>query len=102
MMAREISAKLAEAMGKTALFLPKQGCNESDSEGTPLQDAEGLAAFRDEIRKTCPPNVELIEPDCHINDSAFCDAVLQQFAVWLAEGVVGTWAKAISTDPKGP
>ncbi len=88
MMAREMAGKLAEAKGKTALFLPIQGCNEWDREGAPLQDTGGLAAFCDEIRKTIPPNVQLIELDCHINDAAFCDAVLRLFDEWLATGVI--------------
>lgn len=88
MMAREMAAKLAGAAGKTSLFLPKQGCNEWDREGAPLADAEGLAAFCDEIRRTCPPNVDLIELECHINDEGFTAAVLELFDRWLAEGVV--------------
>ncbi|MFZ1468437.1 MAG: Tm-1-like ATP-binding domain-containing protein [Paracoccaceae bacterium] len=88
MMAREIATKLAGATGKTSLFLPRQGCNEWDRDGAPLQDAIGLEAFCDEVRKTCPPNVQLIELDCHINDAAFCDAVLQEFDEWLAKGIV--------------
>ena len=88
MMAREMAGKLAGATGKTSLFLPKRGCNEWDREGAPLADAEGLAAFCDEIRTTCPPNVELIELDCHINDEGFATAVLELFDRWLAEDVV--------------
>ena len=87
-MAREMAGKLAEAKGKTALFLPIQGCNEWDREGARLQDTGGLAAFCDEIRKTIPPNIQLIELDCHINDAAFCDAVLRLFDEWLATGVI--------------
>lgn len=90
MLAREIAAKLAAATGKTSLFLPNQGCNEWDRDGAPLADAAGLAAFCDEIRLACPPNVELVELDCHINDDAFCAAVLTQFDAWLAEGVIRT------------
>ncbi|MEZ5796978.1 MAG: Tm-1-like ATP-binding domain-containing protein [Paracoccaceae bacterium] len=86
--AREMAAKLATATGKTALFLPTQGCNEWDRKGAPLADAKGLAAFCDEIRKTCPPNVDLQELDCHINDDVFCDAVLAQFDRWLADGTI--------------
>jgi uncharacterized protein (UPF0261 family) len=87
-LAREIAAKLAGATGKTALFLPNQGCNEWDREGAPLADAQGLAAFCDEIRRACPPNVDLVELDCHINDDAFCTAVLAQFDAWVAEGAI--------------
>ncbi len=87
-MAREIAAKLATATGPVTLFLPAQGCNEWDREGAPLADAEGLAAFCDEVRRTCPPNVRLVELDCHINDAAFCEAVLAAFDGWLAAGTL--------------
>jgi uncharacterized protein (UPF0261 family) len=86
--ARAMAAKLAVATGKTALFLPNQGCNEWDRAGAPLADGEGLAAFCDEVRQTCPPNADLIELNCHINDAAFCDAVLARFDQWLADGVI--------------
>jgi uncharacterized protein (UPF0261 family) len=86
--AREMAAKLGLATGKTALFLPNQGCNEWDRAGAPLSDAAGLAAFCDEVRQTCPPNVDLVELDCHINDDAFCDAVLARFDAWVAAGVI--------------
>ncbi len=86
--AREIAAKPATATAPVTLFLPTRGCNEWDREGAPLADAAGLAAFCDEIHKSCPPNVTLEELDCHINDDAFCAAVLERFDQWLAEGVV--------------
>jgi len=88
MMAREMMRKLALATGKTSLFLPNLGGNEWDRYGAPLQDAKALAEFCDEIRKTCLPNVQLIELDCHINDAAFCDAVLALFDDWRATGVI--------------
>ncbi len=87
-MAREMAAKLAVAKGKTSLFMPKQGCNEWDREGAALADPEALAAFCDELRDACPPNVDLVELECHINDAAFSEAVLAVFDQWLDEGVV--------------
>ncbi len=86
--ARELAAKLAGATGETVLFLPLRGGNEWDREGAPLADAAGLAAFCDEMRDACPANVDLVELDCHINDDAFCEAVLRRFDEWLAKGVV--------------
>jgi uncharacterized protein (UPF0261 family) len=88
MMAQEMAGKLATATAATALFLPTQGGNEWDRTGGPLADAEGLAAFCDELRTACPPNVDLVELDCHINDAEFCAAVLACFDRWLEEGVV--------------
>ena len=86
--AREMAAKLATATGKTALFLPNLGCNEWDRAGAPLADAAGLAAFCDEVRQQTPANVSLHELDCHINDEAFCTAVLATFDQWVKDGVI--------------
>ena len=86
--AREICGKLAAAAAPVSFFLPMLGGNEWDRAGGPLADAEGLAAFVDEMRRVCPANVRLIELDAHINDAAFTDAVLAQFDEWVASGVV--------------
>ncbi len=86
--AREIAAKLARAQGPVTYFLPNQGGHEWDRAGGPLADAQGLAAFCDEVRRTCPANVTLVELDAHINDSAFAETVLAHFDSWLAQGVV--------------
>jgi uncharacterized protein (UPF0261 family) len=84
--ARAIMGKLAQARGETVFLLPTQGGNEWDRAGGPLHDAEGLAAFVYECRKACPANVMLVELDAHINDPAFCAAVLAVIDQWIAEG----------------
>lgn len=86
--ARAICRKLAMALGPVTLFLPLEGCNEWDRAGAPLADAAGLAAFVDEIRTACPPGVRLVEVAGHINDAAFCDAVLQDFDRLVAERAI--------------
>lgn len=86
--ARAICEKLAGATGPVAFFLPTGGCNEWDRAGGELHDAEGLAAFCDEMRRAVPETVELQELPCHINDRGFCEAVLAQFDAWLASGVI--------------
>lgn len=87
-LARVICSKLAIAKGPTTFLLPTHGGNEWDRTGGPLADADALAAFCNEMRKHCPPNVTLIELDAHINDQAFTDAVLAQFDAWVANGIV--------------
>lgn len=87
-MARDLCQKLAGAQGPVTFLLPLRGCNEWDRPGGPLSDPEGLAAFVDEMRQACPPNVTLVELDAHINDPAFAAAALQVFDRWVAEGVV--------------
>ena len=87
-MAREMCAKLAGATGPVTLLLPLLGCNEWDRPGGPLSDPEGLSAFIDEVRVACPPNVELIELEAHINDAGFADAALAVIDRWIADQVV--------------
>jgi uncharacterized protein (UPF0261 family) len=87
-MAREVSGKLASAKAPVTYILTTQGGNEWDRPGSPLHDPDGLTAFLDEARATCPANVTLVELDAHINDEAFTDAVLSQFDQWLADGVI--------------
>jgi uncharacterized protein (UPF0261 family) len=87
-LARVICEKLAMAKGPSVFLLPNKGGNEWDREGGPLHDAEGLAAFCDEMRKAVPLNVTLVELDAHINDAEFSDATLRIFDQWVADGVI--------------
>ncbi len=87
-MAQAMCRQLSDAKGPVNLILPLQGGNEWDRPGGPLHDAEGLAAFVDEIRTHCPDNVTLIELDSHINDAAFSDRVLADFDAWVAAGII--------------
>ncbi len=88
MMARAMCEKLAQAKSPVTFILPAQGGNEWDRESGPLRDAEGLAAFCDEMRNQLPGNVRLLELDAHINDAAFVDAALSVFDDWVATGVI--------------
>lgn len=87
-LARTFCTKLAGAKGPVTFLLPTQGGNEWDRADGPLHNAEGLTAFIDQMRQSCPPNVTLLELDAHINDTAFTDAVLAQFDTWVAEGLI--------------
>lgn len=87
-LAQEIASRLAAATGPTQFFLPKGGIEEWDRPGEPAHDPEGLAAFvtaaEDAMRGRVPTTVLA----CHINDEAFCTAVLAQLDAWVAEGIV--------------
>ena len=85
-MARAMCSRLAAAKGPVTFLLPLHGGNEWDRPGGVLADPEGLAAFIDEIRKSVPPNVDLVELDCHINDPEFVAAALEVFDRWHREG----------------
>lgn len=86
MVARAVMEKLAAARGETVFLLPLEGGNEWDRAGGPLQDAEGLAAFIDEVRACCPETVKLVEIAAHINDPPFVATVLAIIDGWIAEG----------------
>ncbi len=83
-----ICERLAKAKGPVTFILPLQGCNEWDRAGAPLHDADGMAAFADELRKNCPENVTMLELDSHINDGQFAECALAVFDNWLIEGTV--------------
>ncbi len=87
-LAQVLCKKLAAATGPTTFLLPRKGGNEWDREGAMLHDAEGMAAFCNQIVQSCPPNVTLSDLDCHINDPEFSDAVLAIFDDWVAKGVI--------------
>ena len=86
--AQEICQKLSTATAPVAVLLPAGGCNEWDRPGAPLHDADGLEAFRAEMRASCPRNAALHDLECHINDQAFADKALEIFDAWIASGVV--------------
>ena len=86
--AATICDKLSSATAPVALLLPTGGCNEWDRPGADLHDADGLAAFCDEITSRCPDTVDLHVLDCHINDHKFTTTALKVFDAWLENGTV--------------
>ncbi|MEL7465070.1 MAG: Tm-1-like ATP-binding domain-containing protein [Pseudomonadota bacterium] len=86
-LAREILDRLEAAAGPTEYFLPRHGIEEWDKPGEPAHDPEGLAAFV-AATENAGSSVSMTALDCHINDDAFCEAVLAKFDAWVAEGVV--------------
>jgi uncharacterized protein (UPF0261 family) len=91
--AREIAARLGQAQGPACLLLPQRGVEAWDLPGEPLHDPEGLEAFSTELQACMvsaerPPGLEFQALDLHINDDAFCEAALQVFDRWVAEGKV--------------
>lgn len=87
---RELANRLEAATGPVHFFLPVQGIEAWDKEGGEAYDPDALAEMVDEARQVMPGRVPMTELDAHINDAAFCDAVLAQFDVWVAEGLVST------------
>lgn len=86
--ARDIAERLAGATGPTRFFLPRGGVEEWDRPGAPAHDPKGLAMFVDAARAALDGRVPVTVLECHINDAAFCTAVLAQLDAWVAAGHV--------------
>jgi uncharacterized protein (UPF0261 family) len=93
-LARAMADRLAGATGPTHFFLPRNGIEEWDRPGEAAHDPEGLAAFVDETESAMTGRVALTALDCHINDPAFCEAVMTQLDAWVAQGLVPKGAAA--------
>ncbi len=87
-LAREMADRLAAATGPTHFFLPRGGIEEWDREGEAAHDPEGLAAFVAASEAALAGRVDFTALDSHINDAAFCAAVLDRFDAWVAAGLV--------------
>ncbi|WP_377193894.1 Tm-1-like ATP-binding domain-containing protein [Ruegeria meonggei] len=85
---RELANRMEAATGPVHFFLPVQGVEAWDRRGEEAHDPQALAEMVDEARKTIPDRVPMTELDAHINDAAFCDAVLTLFDKWVASGLV--------------
>jgi uncharacterized protein (UPF0261 family) len=92
LIAKEMVQRLHQAKGATALLMPLRGVEAWDRPGEPLHDPEGLEAFthalRSEVTALNSPSFTYQEVDAHINDDAFCEAVLAQFDAWIELGIV--------------
>lgn len=91
-LAQAIADRLAQAKGPTHFFLPKGGIEEWDKPGEAAHDPEGLATFTEAAELALKGRVETTVLDCHINDAAFCDAVLAKLDAWVAAGIVAKGA----------
>ncbi len=85
---RELANRLEAATGPVHFFLPLQGVEAWDKEGEEAHDPAALADMVDEARKAMPGRVPMTELHTHINDDAFCHAVLAKFDEWVESGIV--------------
>ncbi len=90
--AQEMVKRLSKAIAATALLLPVRGVQAWDKAGEPLYDPDGLQAFMGAAVQAASavenPHFSFQTLDMHINDDAFCDAVLAVFDEWLRLGIV--------------
>ena len=90
--AREIARRLRASDAPAHVILTNQGIEEWDKKGGPAHDPDAFAAFCDEMRQAITDPIVFSELDCHINDQAFADKVLEIFDAWLADGTIKTGA----------
>jgi uncharacterized protein (UPF0261 family) len=72
---RQIAAKLNQATGPVALFLPRKGVSLIATEGEAFHDAAADEALFGAILANIGPNVEVHDLDLAINDEAFATAM---------------------------
>ncbi len=75
-LAKIISPNLNRSVGPTKVVIPLAGFSEADAVGAPLWDPVANQAFITELRAGLNPQIEIIEVNAHINDTAFAEAVV--------------------------
>ncbi len=85
LMGKEIGLKASAAKGATALLFPKNGISSLDAVGQPFWWPEANKALLDSLKLWLSPDVELIEFDLHINDSAFSKACANKLLEYLSK-----------------
>lgn len=85
---RAMAEQLRTARGPVHVMIPRGGVQEWDRPGGPTHDPDGLAAMLDEIQSVLAPAHPSTVIDAHINDRAFCDAVLDVFDQWCSDGTI--------------
>ena len=79
---RAIGARLAERLGapkaRAAVCIPLGGTSMLDKEGAAFRDPDAVLAFRDGLRESASPEIEIIESDCNINDPEFADLLFKR------------------------
>jgi uncharacterized protein (UPF0261 family) len=77
-LANHMAAMIGEAGGPVSFFVPLKGFSAHDSEQGYLHDPTLPPVFAAHLRSVMPPNLPLYELDCHINDAAFADAIIER------------------------
>jgi uncharacterized protein (UPF0261 family) len=67
-----------ETRGPVSFYVPLQGFSNHDSPDGHLHDPTLCPVFAEAIRAELPPDVEVREFDCHLNDEAFADAIVER------------------------
>jgi len=87
---RRLAAKLNEAAGPAAVFLPLAGVSSVAVEGAPFRDAVADKELFDAIRSNLAEHVELEELDVDINNENFAGAMVARLVSYLESATEGS------------
>lgn len=87
-LAREVAGRLKRSKGPVQFVLPTHGIHAWDTEGMPAHDPEALATMVEAYKTEMTAPVELAVMDCHINDLAFSEKVVEIIDGWVADGTI--------------
>jgi uncharacterized protein (UPF0261 family) len=85
LLGKEIALKANAAKGPTAIIFPLHGISALDASGQPFWWPQANQALRESLKLWLSPDVEYIEMDLHINDSAFGKACAQKLINYLKD-----------------
>lgn len=85
LLGKEIALKANSAKGATAIIFPLRGISALDALGKPFWWPEANHALKKSLKLGLNPDVEYIEMDLHINDTAFGEACALKLINYLKD-----------------
>lgn len=85
LLGKEIALKANAAKGATAIIFPLRGISALDALGNPFWWPEANHALKESLKLGLNPDVEYIELDLHINDTAFGEACALKLINYLKD-----------------
>ncbi len=91
--AAEIGRRLQSTKGNAVLMVPKLGTGRYAMPGGPLHDAAGDAIYFDELKKSVPATLEVVERDLHAEDPVFVAEAVDRLIALIEAGRAATAAR---------
>lgn len=76
-LAKIMASKLNGSRGPVTVIIPERGFLEYDRPGDRLYYPEGRKIFVDTLGDHLSPDIDFITMDCHINDAAYAEKVIE-------------------------
>jgi uncharacterized protein (UPF0261 family) len=83
---QNIAERANRALGPVSIIIPLQGFSEASRKDAPLCDPDSDRAFMDSVKNKVDQKVKIQEIDCHINDDAFAEAIMNTFDKIIVSG----------------